>query len=368
MLMNTILVCAGLLLAVLVLSAGIFLAYRIFAPRHTPAIKGEKSIAELISVPINGVNQWLLIRGVDRSKPLLLFLHGGPGSAHIGILRHYQQDLEKHFVVVQWDQRGAGLSGMEPVDPATINKEQFIADGVEVTKYLLKRFGQEKVFLVGHSWGSALGYILAFRHPEYYRAFAGLGQMSRDGEGLAYTETLRVAREAKNEAAIHELLELGAPPYTKITAAKGALHKAEPGHEALAGMLVRFKWSEALGGDAKYIKISNLVARELLLSSEYTFMDAMGWLKNKGRSVNLTYKECNDDIDLYTEGTQFKIPIYFLLGRWDLLTVPSGAEALMAAINAPQKEIIWFDTGHEIHWERPKEYQKALIERFRRLQ
>ena len=366
--MNSILVSFGFILVGIVLIVGVFLAYRYLAPRHTPGTKGENSIAELFSIPINGIKQWVLIRGEDRTKPVLLFLHGGPGSAQIGIMRNYQKELEKHFVVVQWDQRGAGLSGMEPVDAATINKEQFVADGIDVTKYLLERFKQDKIFLVGHSWGSALGYILAVRHPEYYRAFAGLGQMSRDGEGLAYAETLKVARGADNKEAIRELLELGAPPYTKIPSAKGTLHKAEPGHEAVAGMLVRFKWSEALGGDAKYIKISNLVARELLLSSEYTFMDAMGWLKNKGRSVNLTYKECNDDIDLYTEGTQFKIPIYFLLGRWDLLTVPSGAEALMAAINAPQKEIIWFDTGHEIHWERPKEYQKALIERFRRLQ
>lgn len=367
MVLISILISLGVILAAVILAAGIFLAYRYFAPRHTPAIKGKNTIAELIEIPINGVQQWLLLRGWDHTKPVLLFIHGGPGSAHIGILRYYQKELEKHFVVVQWDQRGAGLSGMELVDAATINKEQFVADGVEVTKYLLNRFNQEKIYLVGHSWGSSLGYILAQRYPQYYLAFAGLGQMSRDGEGLAYAETLKVARESKNQEAIDELLELGAPPYTKIPSAKGLLHKAEPGKEALAGSLVRFKWSEKLGGDAKYIKISNLVVKELLLSKEYTFRDALAWLKNKSRSINLAYNECNRDIDLYKEGTQFKMPVYFLLGRWDLLTVPSGAEALMEVISAPRKEIIWFDAGHEIHWERPQEYQAALIERFKNL-
>jgi pimeloyl-ACP methyl ester carboxylesterase len=366
--LNTILISLGILLAVVLLLIGGFLAYRYFAPRHTPKIKGEHAIAELFSIPVNGVKQWLLMRGVDRRKPVLLFLHGGPGSAHIGILRHYQQELEKHFVVIQWDQRGAGLSGNEPVPDETYTKEQFVADGLEVTKYLRERFQQDKIFLVGHSWGSALGYMLAVRHPEYYQAFAGLGQMSKDNETLAYQETLRLAQSANNQTAVKELEQLGAPPYTHIPDAKGTLHKVDDGNVSLAGMLVRFKWSEVLGGDAKYIKVSDLVARELLLSTEYTFQDAMNWLKNKGRSINLTYNECNRDIDLYKEGTEFKIPVFFLLGKWDLLTVPSGAVALMETIHAPQKEIIWFDSGHEIHWERPREYQKVLIEKLKRFQ
>jgi len=365
MLLKTILTSLGVILAIVFLAVGAFVAYRYLMPHHTPRIKGEHSIAELIAVPINGVQQWLLIRGVDRNRPVLLFIHGGPGTAHIAIMRNYQEELEKHFVVVQWDQRGAGLSGMKPVDEATYTKEQFIADGVEVTKYLRARFKQDKIFLVGHSWGSGLGYMLAVRNPEYYRAFAGLGQMSRDGEKLAYAETLKVARDAGHQEAMKELLELGAPPYTKVPVVKGVLHQAEAGHEAFAGMQVRFKWSNALGGDAKYIKITNLIIKELLLSSEYTLMEAFAWLKNKGHSINLMYEDCNQNIDLYKEGTDFNIPIFFLLGKWDLLTIPSGAVALMNAIHAPQKEVLWFDAGHEIQWERPQEYQAALIERFK---
>ncbi len=362
--LNAVLISLGFLLTAILLLVSGFVAYRYFAPRHTPRIKGEYAITELFSIPVNGVQQWLLIRGVDRRKPVLLFVHGGPGSAHIGILRNYQKELEKYFVVVQWDQRGAGLSGLEPVPDETYNKEQFVADGLEVTGYLRKRFKQEKIFLVGHSWGSGLGYILAMRHPECYLAFAGLGQMSRNGEALAYAETLKVARQVNNQKAIRELELLGAPPYINVPKVKGVLHQAEPGHEAFAGMMVRFKWSEALGGDSKYIKIANLVVKELLLSTEYTLTDALAWLKHKAHSVNLTYEECNQNLDLYKEGTEFKIPVFFLLGKWDLLTIPTGAVALMEAVTTPEKEIIWFDSGHEIHWERPKEYQKALIDRF----
>ena len=365
--LNMLFIFLGLAVCAFVLASGGFLAYRYFAPRRTPAIKGEYAISQLFSLSINGVIQWLLIRGTDSRKPVLLFVHGGPGSAHIGILRNFQKELEKHFVVVQWDQRGAGLSGLAAVDDSTLNKEQYIADGLEVTKFLRTRFHQDRIFLVGHSWGSSLSYIMAIRHPEYYRAFAGLGQMSRAGEALAYVETLKAAHQTNNQSAIHELETLGPPPYTKIPIVKGILHKAEPGHEAFAGMQVRFKWSEALGGDAKYIKIANLVIKELLFSTEYTLTDAFAWLKNKSHSINLTYEECNQNMDLFQDGLAFKIPVFFLLGKWDLLTVPAGAVALMDAITAPEKEIIWFDAGHEIHWERPDEYQNVLIERFNRI-
>ena len=159
--LNLLLTIFGTLLVVILLLAGGFVAYRYFAPRRTPAIKREHAIAELFALSINGVKQWLLIRGVDRRKPVLLFVHGGPGSAHIGILRNFQKELEKNFIVVQWDQRGAGLSGLESVPDETYNKEQFVADGLAVTQYLRERFKQDSIFLVGHSWGSGLGYILA---------------------------------------------------------------------------------------------------------------------------------------------------------------------------------------------------------------
>lgn len=353
-----------LALGILLFAACLFVAYRWLAPRRTPGIRGEHAITELLSIPVNGIRQWLLIRGVDRRKPILLFLHGGPGTAQIAVMRNYQKELEKHFVVVQWDQRGAGLTALDPAPDDSYTKEQFIADGLEVTRYLLQRFKQEKIFLVGHSWGSGLGYMMAHRKPEYYRAFAGIGQMSRNGEALAYAETLRIAREVKNQRAIEELEELGAPPYQRVPQVKGVLHTAEAGHESFAGMQVRFKWSAILGGDAKYINITAVFIRNLLLSSEYTWKDAFDWLKHKAHSINLMYESCNQNIDLYQEGTEFTIPLFFLLGKWDLLTVPAGAVALFEAIQAPQKQVFWFDAGHEIMWERPGEYQQALIECF----
>lgn len=330
----------------------------------TPAIKGKaRAIAELMPLRVGGIEQWLLIRGAYKDNPVLLFLHGGPGTAMIGVFRHYQELLEQHFVVVQWDQRGAGLSGMKPVDPATLTREQYVSDGIEVARYLYERFGNRKIYLAGHSWGSGLGYIMAHRHPELFTMFFGINQMSRGTETACYAETLKRAKEENDEAAVKALEALGPPPYKAVVSSKSSVARADKDNEDVAGMLERYRWSAALGGDYRRVNVERLFIRDLLLSREYRLKVSLRWMKNKSFSINNAYAECNRDVDLFAEGTDFQIPVFFFLGTYDLLTVPAGAEELMDSLSAPEKGIVWFDAAHEIPWECTVEYQQALLEK-----
>ncbi len=106
---------------------------------------------------IGGHGQSIMICGHDRDNPVLLFLEGGPGGSAVGAMRASGQGLEEDFVMAVWDQRGTGksLPALEPT--ATLTVERMIADTVDVTDYLWERFGQEKIYLVGSSWGSTLG-------------------------------------------------------------------------------------------------------------------------------------------------------------------------------------------------------------------
>lgn len=129
-------------------------------------------LKRLEPVTLGGTAQWLFIHG-DTRNPLLLWLHGGPGSADIATAAFYGRALTEHFLVVHGDQRGAGKSGVDDAPPLTI--DQLAEDAQELIVRLLHRFGQPDLYLVGHSWGSALGLVIARRVPGLIRAFTGVG-------------------------------------------------------------------------------------------------------------------------------------------------------------------------------------------------
>ena len=148
----------------------------------TPPITGADgapipgSIAELAPVELNGRRQWITIRGHDQDKPVLLFLAGGPGGSQLAATRKRLGELEKDFIVVNWDQPGAGKS-YGAADFRSLTPQQYIDDGQALTLYLRERFGEEKIYLLGESWGSLLGIWMVQQSPDQYHAFAGAAQM-----------------------------------------------------------------------------------------------------------------------------------------------------------------------------------------------
>jgi len=141
------------------------------------------SVATLEKISLGGVSQWILIRGNSVDKPLLLKLHGGPGQAEMATVR-FNRLLEKDFIVVEWDQRGAGKSA-QAIDPErAMNIAQLVEDTHDLTELLLKRFHQKNLILVGSSWGSVIGIETVKKYPELYRAFVSTGQIANFAEGM----------------------------------------------------------------------------------------------------------------------------------------------------------------------------------------
>ena len=188
---------AGLLVAAILAIA----ASQVFA--MTPPILGADgkplpgSIARLEQVTLNGSQQWISIRGKDTTKPVLLFLAGGPGGSQLATERFALGELEQHFVVVNWEQPGSGKS-FDAVDRSTITPERYIQDAHALVALLKERFGQEKVYVLGESWGSALGIMLAQRYPEDFHTFIGTGQMVAflENDRMCYDFALHWARNA----------------------------------------------------------------------------------------------------------------------------------------------------------------------------
>ncbi len=193
-------------------------ASQIFA--STPPILDAKghaipnSIAVMEKVKLGGAEEWVTIRGKDSRNPVLLFLAGGPGGSQLVTARRALTGLEDHFVVVNWDQPGAGKS-FDAVDRSKLTPDRYITDAHELVLNLRKRFGKEKVYVLGESWGSALGIMVVQRYPELFQAFIGTGQMVAflENDRICYDFALRVVQERGDTKQVEKLKKQGPPPY-----------------------------------------------------------------------------------------------------------------------------------------------------------
>jgi pimeloyl-ACP methyl ester carboxylesterase len=169
------------------------------APRPFVAADGRRrpgSIAEKVSVPINGVQQGMVMRGEDATKPALLWVHGGPEMPDYVLTQQYPPRVEDLLTVAWWDQRGAALSYHRDVPPESMTIEQFIDDTLAVTDYLRARVTQDTIYLLGPSWGSFLALQAAARAPERYRAYLAMAQTVHqlESEKVVYDYMLEAYR------------------------------------------------------------------------------------------------------------------------------------------------------------------------------
>jgi len=291
-----------------------------------------ESITELLKFPINGVDQWVLIRGNDINNPILLYLHGGPGASEM-FNRAFQSQLEEFYTVVNWDQRGAGKSYSRSIPLATMNIEQFISDTLELIEVLRKRFKKDKIYLMGHSWGSLLGMLLINLRPELFTAYIGLGQVIcfKTGEEISYHYTLEKARLVNNKKAINDLEKIGFPPY----------------RNGVDYISIQRKWLSKFGGSThrkKSLKSMKSTAIRVLTSKEYSLYDYIKFIKGiyftLKRSTLLTELY---QYDLFSLIPKVEIPVYFLAGRYDYCTPWELVEQYFNYVSSPKKELIWFE-------------------------
>ena len=162
---------------------------------------------EKLLIEINGTKQGLFLQSEDTKNPVLLFLHGDPGSPEAAFNEKFPSGLEKLFTVCWWEQRGSGISLHRKITPQEMTIEQMISDTIAVTDYLRKRFHKEKIYLMGHSWGTLLGVLTVQRQPKLFNAYIGIGQVAQQdkSEHLAYTYMLEQFTNANNKKMMRKL-------------------------------------------------------------------------------------------------------------------------------------------------------------------
>lgn len=357
------------------IACALLLALFIVSCASTPEIKGPDgkhlpgSVSEIRKLTLGGVDQWILLRGRDTTKPVVLYLHGGPGGALMPLVRHYTGELERHAIMVAWDQRGAGKSYSKKITPESLKISQYLSDAHELVIYLKKRFTKEKIFLIGHSWGSVLGMKLIARYPEDFHAYVGIGQVvnSHENERLSWEFCCRRAKKYKNEKAIKELEEIGPPVegYYKID--------RENGRFTAKGLWRERKWLGNFGGimhfdsddyDANIKTLKGMMRRGMrmtLCSREWTLADIMRARRGKKLSIESVWPELLET-DLAREAPRVDVPVYFFAGRSDYNTPFELVKGYYQKLQAPRKEIVWFErSGHMLITEETEKFIAEMM-------
>jgi pimeloyl-ACP methyl ester carboxylesterase len=302
----------------------------------TPPIRDQNgqpipgSIASLEKVNLNNSQQWITIRGKDTSKPVLLYLGiGGPGAGGLPATFTSLRSLEDQFVVVNWDQPGTGKS-YNARSISSLTTQQFVDDAKALTDLIRLRFKQEKIYVMGLSWGTIVGINLIQQYPELYHAYIGNGQMvnTTENDRFGYELAIKISTEKGDIARAEKLKSYGLPPYE----GKGMAIKYTDYNNILFDYM----------GSANIWMVLALVPQ---LAREYGYLDKINFDRGLIESFQVLYPQLRD-LDFVSQAPKLEVPVYFLVGSKDVNAVASIVERYYNALEAPKKELIWVPSGH----------------------
>jgi pimeloyl-ACP methyl ester carboxylesterase len=311
-------------------------------------------------IEINGDNQFISIRSSKGAeKPVLLFLHGGPGASATVMFQHFCKELENDFIVVCWDQRGAGKSFKKNLPKETITVKQMIEDGLAVTDYLRERFSQNSIFLIGHSWGARLGMYLIRIHPEKYKAYMGVGQevCAFEGEKQSYHYTLQKALEQNNSQAIKDLEEMGE------TQSGRYLEMYKTG---FWGLVKQKDWLLKLGGE-RYGR-TNYKDWIAIMAKGYGYnpLYMVKWSKaSSSTNGAIIHDPGFNEFDFRRDIPEVNVPVHFVSGQQDYNTPWPLVKEYYEQMRAPEKSFTSFGkSGHSPLFEEALSFCRVVKEKF----
>jgi pimeloyl-ACP methyl ester carboxylesterase len=344
-------------------AAGVFaapmtggLAYRATRRRRvakTLAITTANGIVEEHFVRIGGVDQWIGIRGEDRDNPVLLVVHGGPGSPY-SIFTPLLRSWEKHFTVVHWDRRGAGktLGRNGKAGCGELTFDRMVADGIEVTEFLRRHLRKDKVILLAGSMGTLIGIPLVQRRPDLFSAYVGTDQYVNmaQNESQGYLMTLDRVRAAGNAKGVAALEKIGADPSRWDLPAWGA----------------KMNWTMKTD-PVKPNAVTKLLFPLALTSPTHSLRD----VAHLGAGFAYSQRQMFDEFMAYDarhHGTRFDVPFFIFQGESDVLTLTTLAQEYLAEVEAPAKALALIKgASHFAAFTEPGQFLTQLLTHVRRL-
>ncbi|MEG0238531.1 MAG: alpha/beta hydrolase [Anaerorhabdus sp.] len=305
-------------------------------------------IDEKIMVPINDLDQGMFIQTEDISKPVLLFLHGGPGQPMIAMCEKFPTGLDKLFTVCWWEQRGSGISYDSKMNKNLINVQQLIDDTLAVTVYLRKRFKKDKIYLMGHSWGSVLGILTVQQNPFVFEAYMGIGQVTNQdlSERLGYEYMCTAFEKLDDKKNLRKLK-------------KYELVEGKPIPNSY--LMTRTKSMTKLGVGVMHNKISMFEISKIILGTKrYTMVEKVKYLKGMKLSMDILFDEVTNK-DYMIAVPKLEIPVYIFQGKYDYQVSYQLAKKYAKKIHAPLVGFYTFlESAHSPCFEEPSKMIRII--------
>ena len=327
-----------------------YLQYQV---RKNSQINTIGGIDVLEKIKLGGIDQWILIRGWDKSNPIILFLHGGPGALLFTYAREIgvQAKLENNFTMVYWEQRGCGKSFNPSIKSESMTIEQLVLDTQELTQYLCHRFNRNKLILVARSFGTLIGLITVHRTPDLYYAYVGIGQLIYPlaNDSCTYSLTLKMAASYNNSEALQDLKEMGYPPYNYNQ------------------ILIQRKW---LTFFSDQILTHTLGVRKhqprykLLSTPEYSIIDILRIGLDPKFALRHLWNKQLYQINLHEEIRSLEVPVIFVSALYDHFTSQRQLQLFYDNLDAKKgKNLFLFEkSGHEPEKDEPRKFHDIMIE------
>ncbi|GAA4472707.1 alpha/beta fold hydrolase [Phytohabitans houttuyneae] len=338
------------------LAAGVALAgFQLARPGQVAPVLGSDgepvpgSVATHERIRLGGTDQWVSIRGRDVDNPVLLYLSGGPGGSDLALVR-WNKRMEDSFTVAVWEQRGTGMSYASLDPTAELTVDRMVADGIELTRWLRTRFDEQKIYMVGNSWGTILGVLMAQRAPELFWAYVGTGQMVSVAETdrILYRQSLAYAERIGDDSLAARLRAWGPPPYD------------DPLIDATAHATIGLLYEDLEPYDLAATEIRPNTMTNRFFHGEYGLLDSWNSLRGLADMFSVLYPRLQD-VDLRTGADRLDLPVYVLEGRHELSARRLPALDWYDKLQAPGKQLIWFErSGHNPQFEEATRYTELM--------
>lgn len=315
-------------------------------------IETENGIQESTYIDIDGMKQYIQIRGENIENPVMIFIHGGPASPMGYVSAYYQKGLESELTMINYDQRGCGRTYYANGCNANSNIELLINDLHVIVTYAKERFGKENVIIAGHSWGTVIGTIYVQKYPENVSCYIGISQITN-----LYKNKLNVARTAlenekmkgtADEIKLERLIE-------RMSKAGGYDDMSLDDLCQLVSLTSKYIACEGeMSGVGQMI--AGITSPDMSLDDIKWFMLQMNTQKFFAQNKEIMeYAFFGFDVSMLS--TTYDVPVYYIAGKGDYAVCQQDAEAYYESIKAPDKAFYWIDNaGHSMFMDNPKLY------------